>query len=265
MSAAYSVAYLQDGRDAEHGSILHWYVWAAWLDEPAGKPWKSPFATGRVLHAGGVHGHFGRLFVVSRASEQAEIEADDAIRVRLGHGVETRRIDDSFARAAYREARGEKPNWRPARTTKHRYATPRGLSRPSATPARTFFEAAWAADEAEAREVEELLRRAEGTRAGHAFDWMRGPAPTQVSPALAALGLSHGATEADVRRAYRQLALKTHPDRGGSADAFRRVTEARDAVARWPRSKPSTGRYRLARRRTRRTTSTARTGPSRSR
>lgn len=230
MTAAYSIAYLQDGRDPEHGSILHWYFWAAWLDEPTGRPWTSPIATGRVLHMGGPHGDLGPIFVVSRASEHAEIEADDAIRARLGAGVETRRIDDGFARAAYREVRGERPNWRAPRPTKTRYATPRGFSRPPATSARAFFSAAWAADEAKAREVEELLRRAERARSGHDFDWMRGPAPAQASPALAALGLAPGATEADVRRAYRRLALTTHPDRGGSAEAFRRITEARDAA-----------------------------------
>lgn len=209
-------------------SILHWYVWAAWLDEPTGRPWTSPIATGRVLHMGGPQGQIGPLFVVSKASEQAEIEADDAIRARIGPGVETRRIDDSFARAAYREANGAAPNWRPKRPAKHRYATPRGFSRPPATSARTFFEAVWAADEAKLRELEELLQRARRAGAGHDFGWMRGPA--QASPALTVLGLSHGATEADIRRAYRKLALKTHPDRGGSAEAFRRITEARDAA-----------------------------------
>ncbi|MGK3995046.1 hypothetical protein [Sorangium sp. So ce1024] len=172
MTATYSIAYLQDGRDPEHGSLLHWYVWAAWLDEPTGKSWASPVATGRVLHMGYSQG-------VSHADEHAEIEADDAIRTRLGPDAETRRIDDSFARAAYREAKGERPNWRPKRPTKHRYATPRGFSRPPATSARAFFSAAWAADEAKAREVEELLRRAERARSGHDFDWMRGPAPAQ--------------------------------------------------------------------------------------
>jgi hypothetical protein len=223
MTAAYSIAYLQDGRD--RGALMYWYVWAAWLDAPAGKPWTTPIATGRVLQSGYSMG-------IQHADEHAEIEADDAIRVRLGPGAETRRLDDSFARAAYREAQGAAPNWRPKRPTKHRYATPRGFSRPPATSARTFFEAVWAADEAKLRELEELLQRARRAGVGHDFGWMRGQAPAPASSALAALGLSRGATEADVRRAYRKLALQTHPDRGGSAEAFRRATEARDAALR---------------------------------
>ncbi|XXX79211.1 DnaJ domain-containing protein [Sorangium sp. So ce134] len=223
MTASYSIAYLQDGRDPEHGSILHWYVWAAWLDEPTGRPWTTPIATGRVLHMGYSQG-------VSHADEHAEVEADDAIRARLGTSVETRRLDDSFARAAYREAKGGAPNWRPKRQTRTKYATPRGFSRAPGVPARAFFAAAWAADEAKAREVEELLRRADWARSGHGFDWMRGQ--VQASPALATLGLSPGATAADVRRAYRRFALTTHPDRGGSAEAFRRITEAKDEALR---------------------------------
>jgi hypothetical protein len=203
--AAYSVAYLADGRD--RGATVYWYVWAAWLTPPSGRPWTSPIAAGRVLQSGYSSG-------VHRADEHAEIEADDAIRARLGPGVETRRIDDSFARAAYREAKGAAPNWRQPRPTKHRYAIPRGFSRPWATPARDFFAAAWRADEEGARELRDRLRGI--------------VPPAEAAPALAVLGLGPGATEADVRRAYRRLALETHPDRGGSAEAFRRITAARD-------------------------------------
>ncbi len=54
-----------------------------------------------------------------------------------------------------------------------------------------------------------------------------------IAPApLAELGLPANATEQDVRRAYRRLALERHPDRGGSAEAFRTLTEAYQAALR---------------------------------
>ena len=47
------------------------------------------------------------------------------------------------------------------------------------------------------------------------------------------LGLPKTASPDDIRRAYRRRALETHPDRGGDAAAFIRVTWARDeAIAR---------------------------------
>ena len=38
-----------------------------------------------------------------------------------------------------------------------------------------------------------------------------------------ALGVASAATDADIRTAYRRRALATHPDKGGSAEAFRLV------------------------------------------
>jgi hypothetical protein len=69
-------------------------------------------------------------------------------------------------------------------------------------------------------------------------EWWREPAAPQRGPdaidaltyGLAILGLLPGATLLDARRAYRKMALVTHPDRGGSADEFHRLTQAYDAV-----------------------------------
>jgi hypothetical protein len=56
--------------------------------------------------------------------------------------------------------------------------------------------------------------------------------PPGSSP-LALLGLGPTATLEEIKRAFRRLALTTHPDRGGSAAAFIRVKWAHDeALAR---------------------------------
>jgi hypothetical protein len=56
------------------------------------------------------------------------------------------------------------------------------------------------------------------------LDAIRGRSPTEL---LNALGLSAMPTsEADLKRAYWRKSLETHPDRGGNAADFRRVTEA---------------------------------------
>jgi hypothetical protein len=51
-------------------------------------------------------------------------------------------------------------------------------------------------------------------------------APAVVAAALTVLGVGANATVDEVSRAYRKLALKHHPDRGGTDAAFIRVTQA---------------------------------------
>jgi DnaJ-domain-containing protein 1 len=63
------------------------------------------------------------------------------------------------------------------------------------------------------------------------------PAPRAVGElppesALAVLGLRKGASLDDIKRAYRQRALETHPDRGGDAAAFVRVQRAFESASR---------------------------------
>ena len=48
--------------------------------------------------------------------------------------------------------------------------------------------------------------------------------PTEEAEKL--LGLTPPYTELEVRAAYRQQALRTHPDKGGTAEAFRAVKQA---------------------------------------
>ena len=41
-----------------------------------------------------------------------------------------------------------------------------------------------------------------------------------------ALGISKTATQQEIKQAYRKLAAKHHPDRGGSTEEFQKIEEA---------------------------------------
>lgn len=45
------------------------------------------------------------------------------------------------------------------------------------------------------------------------------------------LGVREDATEAEIRQAFRRLALELHPDHGGEADRFRLVTRAHALIS----------------------------------
>ena len=74
--------------------------------------------------------------------------------------------------------------------------------------------------------------RAEARARGEPFEGQRRrapPADDQMAPSAAyeALGLDSDATDAEIRRAYREKVKETHPDRrGGDEEAFKRVSEA---------------------------------------
>ncbi|MDQ2728007.1 MAG: J domain-containing protein [Actinomycetota bacterium] len=55
------------------------------------------------------------------------------------------------------------------------------------------------------------------------------------------LGVSAAATRTDIEAAFRSRVMATHPDRGGQADEFRSVVEARRALlhAAAPRRPPA--------------------------
>lgn len=44
------------------------------------------------------------------------------------------------------------------------------------------------------------------------------------------LGLAQGASESEIKQAYRKLAMKHHPDRGGDAAEFKRIKEAYEKI-----------------------------------
>ena len=57
--------------------------------------------------------------------------------------------------------------------------------------------------------------------------------PNFSGDCLATLGLSAPYTKADVRRAYKRLAKTTHPDLGGSHQAFIKLKQAHDSALRF--------------------------------
>ncbi len=69
-------------------------------------------------------------------------------------------------------------------------------------------------------DVEEMLR----------WFWRRYRAQGHEQEALEVLGLSSGATAGEVRRRYRTLVLRHHPDRGGDPETFRQVVEAMEVL-----------------------------------
>lgn len=48
------------------------------------------------------------------------------------------------------------------------------------------------------------------------------------------LGLLPNATKDDIRKAYKKLALKHHPDKGGSPEEFKRITDAYETLTQEP-------------------------------
>ena len=51
-----------------------------------------------------------------------------------------------------------------------------------------------------------------------------------MTDAYSVLGLKKGASKEDVFKAYKQKALKAHPDKGGSSEEFKKVMDARDTL-----------------------------------
>jgi hypothetical protein len=90
-------------------------------------------------------------------------------------------------------------------------------------------------EEVEARWARAWMRVLRGeppwTAAGRAPRRPQPPPPAGSRPwALATLGLPAGATNGEIRRAFKELALRTHPDRGGDDAAFIAAKRAYDVA-----------------------------------
>lgn len=94
---------------------------------------------------------------------------------------------------------------------------------------------------AEAAMLEDVARRLGLAPFIRSFHWSQGgqgfdgferpgsaPAPDRIAEALSVLGLSEGATAAEIKQAWRQLSKENHPDRVTHlGEEFRRVAEER--------------------------------------
>ena len=90
------------------------------------------------------------------------------------------------------------------------------------------------------REAEEPVRRAQQSREQRMRDGIFGAfARLMAAEHFAALGLETNATEAGVTRAFRARAIKAHPDRGGSHEAFVALNTHYQQALRFARGEPT--------------------------
>ncbi|WP_440997618.1 DNA-J related domain-containing protein [Arhodomonas sp. SL1] len=96
-------------------------------------------------------------------------------------------------------------------------ASPQGTSRPAMPdPLREFY-----AEHVNLEEVDELqVQRLLGSF------WGRFAAGEERGHALAVLGLEDPVDDAEIKRAYRRLAMRHHPDRGGDGERLREIHHA---------------------------------------
>ena len=113
----YSIAYVKIER--------YWhYVWALWPERrPTAELWIPASATGTVQQS-------FQDRTETYAYQEADVEADEELRELIGYKAATYRLDPSFARAAWRESLGGRPNYRAPREGVTQYAPMPGHDRP---------------------------------------------------------------------------------------------------------------------------------------
>jgi hypothetical protein len=210
--AYYAIDYIKVGRTPTDG-VIHAYVWAVWwTGEPTGKPWRTPDAVGAVKQT------WDADSALRGSADHAEIAADQACRAACGPTVETHMIDESFARAAYREASGNPPRYVAPRP---RAAARRKQARPPASEAGAWWKTRHAQIDEHFRWVQDVCGRQAWS------ELLAGPGAAKAT-ALSELGLPATATEADVKRAFKQRCLTEHPDHGGTDARFDALVNVRD-------------------------------------
>jgi len=98
---------------------------------------------------------------------------------------------------------------------------------------RRIYEELWHADEERVRRQRERDPYNNRRRQGH--DDRRNPfdlgAVKEIPRATQVLGVRVGATEAEIKAAYKRMAMVWHPDRpGGSAEKMKHINEAREIL-----------------------------------
>lgn len=98
---------------------------------------------------------------------------------------------------------------------------------------RRIYEELWRADEERVRRQRERdpynnRRRPEHDDHRNPFDIS---AVKEIPRAMQVLGVGVGATEAEIKAAYKRMAMVWHPDRpGGSAEKMKHINEAREIL-----------------------------------
>ena len=100
---------------------------------------------------------------------------------------------------------------------------------------RRIYEELWHADEERVRRQRERDPYNNRRRPGQAEDDRRNPfdlgTVKEIPRAIQILGVRVGATEEEIKTAYKKMALAWHPDRtGGSAEKMKDINEAKEIL-----------------------------------